>query len=384
MMIKSIQRILIISSTVALVSACSSFFDKDNLPTPTPLTTFTATVQPKLAWSTSAGSGSGDGYLKMAPAMSENALFIASVNGKVTALAKQTGQHLWQYNSSLDLSSGPGIGSGIVVVGSRDGDVIAIQQQTGQLRWKTKVDGVVIANPTISNGHVLIKTTTGSVTAFSAASGAKEWRYNQEEPSLILHDASSPAVQGKYAAIGFANGHLVKLNINTGNEAWNQYAAVPEGAFTIQRMVDIDANPIISGDRLYTGTYQGKLSAIDWSNGRVLWSGSFSTYTGMTLDADYVYAADANGLVWSYNAYNGRTIWKQTKLTARVISGPAIQGNYVVVGDEEGYLHWINRATGKFAGRTSVGSAIYATPVVSDGMLYVYTKNGYVFAYQLK
>ena len=365
------------------LTACSGLFDKDNTPAPSPLVVFKTEVNPTQLWSVKAGDGSNSENLKMQPAMNHSAVFVSSANGYVTSINKSSGQRNWQVNTKLPLTSGPGVGDGVVVVGSRNGNIIALSETNGTQAWKSSVQGEIIANPVVNDGTVLIKDITGHVVGLSTNDGHRVWSVDQVEPGLILRGSSSPAVSGNSAFVGFANGNLLKLGMNNGQTYWIREMATPEGAFTIQRMIDIDADPVIYDHRIFAATYQGRISSLEWTTGSVNWTHDISSYTGMAADDNHIFISDAKGYLWSFNADSGVVNWRQTKLAARVLSGPATIGNYVVVGDAEGYLHWLNKTDGHFAGRVSAGSGISASPLVENRVLYALTKNGYLVAYKL-
>ncbi|MGL4985098.1 MAG: outer membrane protein assembly factor BamB, partial [Plesiomonas sp.] len=54
---------------------------------------------------------------------------------------------------------------------------------------------------------------------------------------------------------------------------------------------------------------------------------------------------------------------------------------YLVVGDSEGYLHWLDLGDGRFVAQNKVNSSgLYAQPVVADNTLLIQTRNGDVVA----
>jgi len=367
------------------LTACGMFFDKDNTPTPTPLTSFTAETSPRLLWSAKVGAGAiGNDYLKMSPAASETAIYTASTKGLVTALNKATGHRNWRVDTRLPLTAGPSVNDGIVVICSQKGSLLAFTETDGREIWRAAVHGEVMATPAIGNGVVVVKTVDGHTHAFSSRAGEEIWSYQQVEPNLILRGASKPLIHDQAAIIGYANGNLAKFNVNDGQLLWQQTVATPEGAFAIQRMIDIDADPIVFDHRIYVATYQGRISSLDFTSGRTLWTHDISSYTGMVADESSVYVSDASGMVFKFNADDGFINWRQNKLKYRVISAPASQSHYVVIGDSEGYLHWLNKSDGRFAARASLGSAIYATPIVKNNVLYALTNSGYLAAYTLR
>lgn len=368
---------------VCAVSGCSGYFDTDNTPKPKALTSFTAQIKPRLLWKTSTGKGAGDEFLKLSPSMNDQAIFTSSVNGVVASTNKANGKNNWRTNTGLTLSTGPGTGDGIVVVGSVHGNIVALNAATGHIMWSANMNGELIASPAVSQGHVIVKALNGSVEAFAVNDGHKLWSFKQSEPDLILRGSSTPLVRDNQILTGFANGNLASVALSSGNIMWIQQVGTPEGIFAIERMTDIDADPIIYGHRLYAATYQGNIASLDWHSGRQLWSHKISSYTGMTADDNSVYISDAKSNVWAFGADNGEVSWQQANLEARTISAPADMGNYIVVGDAEGYLHWLSKRDGHFAAREYIGSGVLAKPLVDNHILYALTTNGNLAAYQI-
>ena len=72
------------------------------------------------------------------------------------------------------------------------------------------------------------------------------------------------------------------------------------------------------------------------------------------------------------------------KLLHRMLSAPVLMGDYVVVGDLEGHLHWLNRSDGELAARSKLGDAGFGDGlVVVDGVLYAQNRDGSVGAFRL-
>lgn len=374
---------LVLCLTAVSLTACTGLFDKDNTPTPTPLVPFTSEVKTHLLWSSKTSSGGGKEYLKLNPALYGNSIYTAGAGGVVTSTNKQNGQTNWSVSTGLAITSGPGVGAGLVVVGTRDGAVLALDQFTGAIRWKTSIDGEALASPAVGNQAVFVKAIDGSIHALALNDGHQLWVYEHTEPNLILRGSSSPLLRDGSLFVGFANGNLAKMSTHNGQVFWMQPIAIPQGAFSIQRMIDIDADPVIDGHRVYAATYQGNIASLSWGSGETLWSHDISSYTGMAADPSHVFITDAKGDVWSFGANSGSVNWRQTQLTARNVSPPALLGNYVVVGDEEGYLHWLSKQDGHFVARDFVGNTIIAKPIVDNGVVYVLTNNGSLAAYTL-
>lgn len=367
-----------------VLSACSGFFDKDNTPPPSPLVNFTPEVRVQSSWNTRTGSGVGNEYLKLVPAVTDQRVFTADKNSTVTATNKLTGKTQWSVSSRVANSAGPATGNNIVVVASHEGDVIALNQANGHLAWKARASSEVLAKPTVENGVVIIKAIDGKLFAFAENDGHLIWQYQQTEPALILRGASAAQISHDTVVAGFANGNLAKLTLHGGNLQWRSTIAIPEGSFAIQRMIDIDADPLIFNNRVYVATYQGRIAALDLFTGQEKWVHDLSSYTGMAVDHEKVYVSDAKSHIWTFDIDTGKVNWRQTQLEARNTTGPVVMGNYIVVGDAEGYLHWLSKSDGHLAARVRVNkSAILAAPVVDNNVLYVVTTDGHLAAYTI-
>jgi outer membrane protein assembly factor BamB len=110
-----------------------------------------------------------------------------------------------------------------------------------------------------------------------------------------------------------------------------------------------------------------------------------SSQAGLAADyGDAVYVTDDEGNVWSVQDGSGDALWRQTRLIRRGVTAPAIAGDYIVVGDFEGYLHWIARNDGRFVARQQITeAAIRSQPLVVDNMLYITAVDGTIAAVQV-
>jgi outer membrane protein assembly factor BamB len=193
------------------------------------------------------------------------------------------------------------------------------------------------------------------------------WMYDRSIPVLTLHGNSSPVISGTKVFCGFASGKLIAFDIESGQQYWEATIAVPTGRSELERMVDIDGDPVLQGGMVYVATYQGQLAAVDERSGDVVWRRKISSYAGLGADFENLYVSDAEDNVWAIDPDNSSSMWKQGKLNNRKLTAPAILGKYIVVGDFEGYLHWLSPEDGQMLARTRVGESSISTPPVIDG-----------------
>ena len=374
--------VLLLLLSLLCLSGCSSmnplnWFDSSDTEPPAELIEIESSIPIKKLWTHSAGGGTNNERVKLIPFVIDGRLFVAQRNGVVKALDVETGRVVWSTDTDLPLSGGPGVGDGLVVVGTSNAKLVALDTESGEERWRVRVSSEILSVPKVASGIVVVHTIDGKIIGLDALDGTQAWLYNRSVPVLSLHGSSSPVISGDKAICGFANGKLAALDLVSGTLLWEAGITLPSGRTELERMVDIDATPLIMESVVYVATFQGELAAVSEATGVVLWRRKLSSHTGMAADWSRLYISDEADQVWAIDPDNGSALWKNNKLYRRQISAPAVIGEYVIIGDFEGYLHWLSREDGRILARTRVGKKpISSAPVVVDGVAYVYGDGG--------
>lgn len=315
-------------------------------------------------------------YLALIPAVDGGRVYAADLEGEVEAIDAASGDVIWSVDLDVPASGGPGVGEGLVLVGTGNGEVLALAAADGALVWRTRVSSEVLAPPLAARGIVVVRTGDGKIVGLSVGDGSRLWVYDRTVPALTLRGTSTPALVGDGVVAGFDSGRLVALTIADGQAAWEATVAVPRGRSELERMVDIDADPLVVGNVVYTVTYQGQLAALDLASGSVLWRREMSAHSGFAADDANLYLTDATSHVWAMERTSGASVWRQTRLERRDLTAPAVIGRHLAVADFEGWVHWLRAEDGEIVARVDVGDAVIARPVASDGVLFVYERDG--------
>jgi outer membrane protein assembly factor BamB len=363
------------------LSGCSwirGYFGSDEpLEPPAKLTEIHPELSVQSLWSTRVGHGAGKLRVRLTPAMDGSRLFAADDNGLVVALDADKGKRLWDMQTRVPVSAGVGADEGLVLLGSDKGEVLALGQDDGALRWRVSLSSEILATPRAGNGVVVVRSIDGHVYGLDALDGHRQWVYQSTVPVLTLRGNSAPLlVQGR-AIIGLESGKLVALSLPDGKPLWEQAIGLPRGRSELERMVDIDADPIVYRGTVYAASFQGRVAALDGDTGNPVWGRDISSYAGLAADDRHVYVTDEHSEVWALDRFTGASVWKQTALRGRALSAPALQGSSLVVGDFEGYLHWLSQDDGHLQARWRLGSAaVLVPPLVMNDVAYAYGQSG--------
>lgn len=362
----------------------SSSDDEAAATEPAPLADFTQTASVSRLWSANLGRGERRIGARQGPTIAGGRVYAAALRGGVRAFDLRSGDTLWHYPSDLRLAGSPGVGDGLVVVGSLDGEVIALDAQTGAERWTAQLGNEVIAAPAVGQGAVVVRSNDGRVSSFDAATGSRNWFWSRELPTLTVRGHDAPVLGPGYVFVGNDDGSVVALSLSTGQPIWDQQVGQPDGRTELERMADIDGSPVLDEVVLFASSFRGQTMAIEAPSGRPLWSSDRGGGGRVGLAPDRIVVADSAGTLWALDKQSSSVLWQQSALARRDLSSVAIQRSYAVVGDLDGYLHWLRLDNGELAARTRTGrNAIKGSPVVEDGILVVQNIDGGLSAYRV-
>ena len=371
-------------AALVLIAACSK--DK-NIDEPAKLTPLPhPSVRVTHLWGHNMGDKSA-AVLRLGQGISiaEQRVYAAGHKGEVVALDLANGHLLWRAKTGAPLSGGTASSSELVVVGASDGQVFAFDPANGHSRWKVRVNGEVLAPAAISARLVAVRTVDGKLHALSPADGHELWATEQQVPRLSLRGTASPVITGDLVLCGFDNGKVVAVNAADGSLQWEATVTPPHGRTELERLDDIDSPVRVSGRDVYAVGFQGKVAMLALDTGQVWWSHEESSYRGITLDEDTLYMADADGVVAALKARTGAEVWRQNVLLHRGLSPIAVMDDTVVVGDFQGYVHWLDKASGALAARIGSGSGRISTqPLVAGDIVVVANDRGHINAYRVK
>ena len=332
-----------------------------------------------------AGLGGDSAYLRLAlrPMVVDGTVYVAAHDGEVMALSAKNGKRLWAVKTKLALSAGPEVDGGLVVLGSSDGDIIALAAADGKERWRKSIGSEVLARPLITKDVVVIRTVDGHVEGYSATDGSNRWAVDEQVPRLTLRGTSPPILAGDRVIAGFDNGKVLAIDPRNGDVLWDAIVNAPHGRTELERLADIDAPARVSGDDIFVVGFQGRVAMLALDSGQIWWARDASSYRGFTMDDDNLYLTNADSVVIAMKRSDGAVLWENDTMKRRGLTAPALDGDALVVGDFEGYVHWLDKTTGEVVARQKTdGERITNPAVTTDTGVFVQTDSGKLVAFR--
>ena len=383
-----------------ILTACSS----DPLPVlpPMQLEPVENALRIHQQWATDIGTGVENQHLRFQPVWENDTYYTVDYRGYLYAVAVNSGDIIWQKKYDQHISAGLNETAQALFFATEDGQLYSVSKKNGAINWQTRLSSEILSEVLVMRDAVVARTLDGKVSKLDIKTGKILWVYAGTAPPLSLRGTSRPTQYRNLILVGNDYGKVFALDGNNGKKVWERIIAAPRGRTEIERLVDIDANLVVINDLLFVTTYQGKIAALHTETGRVIWTRDFSSYSGMALAGGKLYLTDSAGYVWSLDPRTGATVWKQGKLLRRFLVRPVVHEGYIVVADYNGFIHWLDRNTGRIVARTrfadedaqdmdTVEDYVYdrknnflSAPMVRGNKMIVTTRYGYTALYTVK
>jgi outer membrane protein assembly factor BamB len=379
------MRSLLPLALAALLMATGCSKDKDVEP-PATLVQFPQTLAVKKLWGEDVGGGKKQMVqrLGLGPAVDNGVVFAASDKGEVLASRLDTGHRVWLKKLKLPLSAGPTAGAGMVVLGSSKGILVALDGATGRELWRTGLNSELLSAPAITEKAVVQRSVDGRLHGIDAHNGRELWAVEQQVPRLSLRGTATPIISKEVAISGFDNGKVMAVSLNTGDTLWDTALATPRGRTELDRLVDVDSAVRVVGDNVFATGFQGRTAMLALDSGQIWWAHDMSSYRGLTVDDDNLYVTQSDGIIVALRQRDGSELWRSDKMKLRRLTTPVLTSTAVVVADFQGYLHWLDKTTGKLVARQRVAKKelISNAPVAAGDTVVVLTDRGKMVAYR--
>lgn len=338
------------------------------------------------------------GPVNSSPAVREGLVYAASLDGNFYAIDARTGTERWHFTTGGErrftapgihgamprtermpdpfdvFLSSPVIVGNRIVFGSGDQNVYALDATTGTKLWSFATGDVVHASPAIADGVVYIGSWDRNMYALDLATGRERWRFQTGNDTVIYNQigiASSAAVANGVVYFGCRDGHFYAVDAATGTLRWKHdnkmgwviaspavrdgivYFPMSDGTrfkaldaetgamkFSVENKAVSFSSPALVDDRVFFGSSDGWLHALDIQTGREV--ASFQSDGSRSNGARYT---DANGRLNTGAMYPDRTldgmmIGMRTMFTlGSILSSPVVAGGVLFVGSTDGNVY---------------------------------------------
>jgi outer membrane assembly lipoprotein YfgL len=369
-------------AATALLAGCA-----DDIAKPTPLEPLVAKIAGHEVWKLSLSSfgslsalAGNAGFGPQGVTASGNNFVIAALNGALVSVDADSGKENWRADAGGRLSTGIGTDGRYSAVVTRDGDLVTLDG--GKIIWRQHLGSPVVTAPFVAGERVFVLGVDRSVQAFDAIDGHKLWVYARAGDALTLSQAGVLTSYQDTLLFGLG-ARLTALDPSKGTVRWEVPVAAPRGTNEVERLADLVGPAARVGSVYCIRAFQNGIGCVDAERVTALWSINLGGGQSIGADQDFVFAGDASDRLSARRRSNGESVWLSDKFQNRHLSGMLSIGKVLVFGDYDGYVHFLDRATGAPLLRLPTnGSQIVGSPVRAGNTLAVTTQDGSVYAFR--
>jgi outer membrane protein assembly factor BamB len=333
--------------------------------------------------------------IQSSPAVSNGTVYFGSQDYSLYAVDAESGEKRWEFITGSWVDSSPVIAGGKIYFGSNDSYLYAVDAGSGSKVWAFKTEYPVKSTPAFADGKIYIRSDDYFLYAVDSEDGTEIWRYDTSSTT-----GSSPAVAGGIVYIGSGDGYTFALNAENGQRR-----------LRFKTHYSVSSSPAARQGVVYFATDNGYLYAIDGSARtwlqeheiRPFWvqawlmgipgvptppnqSGQLwgirlqrgATASSPLIVGDTLYIGADNNLM-AIDLLDHNIIW-QFETGGTVSSSPALAGNAIVFGSDDGKLYAVDATTGSKLWDFTTGGMILSSPAVADGVIYVGSSDGKLYA----
>lgn len=377
MTMRAVKVASVCAGALLILGGCSLFKGKAPSNPPAALVEFTQSLKVHPAWTLSLGKSD---IFTFTPAVAGDSVYAAAADGTVARINAATGTVTWKISAGNHLTGGVGADGTTVAVAGEKGILLAFDAQ-GKKRWQAQTTSEILSAPAVGQGLVIVRSQDNRIAAFDAETGERRWTVLRTLPPLTLRTAPGILIVPQATFLSLPGGRLSALNLTNGGPWWEMAIGDPRGTTELERVADASGMPVIVGRDVCAVAYQGRVGCFDAGSGNAHWIKPFSSDVGVGSDGKNIYAADERGAISAFTEDSGTVIWQNKQLANRVLTTPVVLGNTVVVGDFEGYIHFLSREDGALKARIRADSSpVLPNPVVAGSNVIFQTKAGTLIA----
>ncbi|MFI7601329.1 PQQ-binding-like beta-propeller repeat protein [Actinoplanes sp. NPDC049681] len=307
------------------------------------------------------------------PTVAGGVLYFGNQNGTFYAVDRKSRSVRWKYETGSSVTSSPVVAGGVVYFASQgtarqSGYVYALSADQGVVRWKARAS-VEFSSPAVVGDALYIGGRNGAVYSFDLA-GRERWRFTTD--GVVW---GTPTVAAGTVYVGSADGNMYALDARTGAKRW------------ATRVGDVRSSPTVVDGTVIFGSGDKHVYALDARKGTVRWTFATNGYVSSSpLVADgTVYAADFQGTVFAIDMRTHGERWRYTVPgdPKPIFSSPTLANGILYFGSHDNRLYALDATTGTRLWTVATGGIVGASPLVSDGFVFVGSDDGLMHCVKL-
>lgn len=351
-------------------------------------------------WTAEIGSG-GTRRVRMTadPIVANGKIFTLGAFGQLQATSTG-GATLWSKDiTPASENAGEAAGGGLSYSGGRlyvnspYGRLQVFDAVSGALIWEQRLGAVPNGAPAVSDGIVYLTTRDSQAWAIDAKSGRVLWKLEGGDAGSVVNSGATPAVTSRSVIFPFGSGDIIAALKKGGVRQWSTTLSGERTGKAYTGVSDISASPVVVGSRLYIGTSNGRLAAMDVASGDRIWTAPEGALSAVWPEGNSIYLISDQAELVRLNASDGSKVWSATLplFTEEKVRkrrgifghfGPVLAGGRLITVSSDGLMREVDPESGRLLRSVDLGAPAAVNPIVAGQTLYIVTTNGQLHAFR--
>ena len=368
-----LARALLLGGVAATLGACS-LFSSSTAPKPAPLENITPSLQARVAWEARVDSVK----FPLTITAVNDRFVVGGSDGVISAISAADGTTLWRADIGKGLTAGVGSDGRFAAAVTRDNELVVTEGD--KILWRKTMTTPVVTSPFVAGERVFVLTLDRAVLAFDAADGRRLWELRRPGEPLTLQQAGVLGAFQNTLLVGQGS-RLAGIDPNRGLLMWEATVANPRGTNEVERLADLVGPLARDNDVFCARAFQSAVACVNAERGNTIWTRNNAGLRGVAADSTIVVGGDASDRLTAWGTRTGDVVWTADQFQNRKLSAPVVTDKSVIVGDSEGYVHFLSKDKGLTVQRLQTDSSgIAAAPVQLGGTVLIATRSGRLFA----
>ena len=268
------------------------------------------------------------------------------------------------------------------------GQVKLLSSLDGTTIWEKNINLPILSAPIIYRGYIYFITLNNTIYSLDIKTGDIKWTFQtvfDDKKSLF---SGVPAATENIIIAPFSNGEIIAFLYDTGQIIWTENTSKISSLSNFD-IKDIAANPVISGDKVYTISNNGRLVATNLTNGSLAWSLEMSGSNSPIVSNLQLYLIDNEARLMCINKLSGEIYWytqldknKNGKKSGKLNNwmGPYLINGLLYVLSKHGELICVSPVTSEILSTENINiSDISIKPVILSKYMFIMDNNSNIY-----
>ena len=271
------------------------------------------------------------------------------------------------------------------------GQIKSIDTNNSNINWETQIDFPILSAPLIYRNQIFFISADNRIFSLSFNTGEIQWSFQTiEESKKNLFTASPVAIENIIIA-PFSNGEIIAFKFDDGQPVWSENTSKISIISNFD-LRDITANPVISGNNIFSLSSNGRLISNSIINGARNWNIDISGSQTPIISANQLYLIDNEARVICINKSTGEIYWireleKYKRGTdsknLNLWTGPYLINEYLYLISYFGDILTISPLNGEILDENKLGvKNIYSPAIVLSDQIFITDEKANIYRFK--